>query len=106
MSGGWGTPQPGAYPQAGGFGQPGAPSGWAGPQPGAPEQGAPPQKGAAEQIFESAFKLIQQAMKKGAKDLVVETEETGSQPASYAVAPVASVQGGSMITVQIKLKHR
>jgi hypothetical protein len=72
-------------------------------QPGVATGGQPT---AAQQLMEGALRLVQQAMQRGAKDLVVETDATGAQPASYAVAPVSSVQGGGMIAVQIKLRHQ
>lgn len=44
---------------------------------------------------------------KGAKDLLVEIDRTSSQPATYAVAPAASLsEGGGAITVQIRRKHQ
>lgn len=70
-------------------------------------QGAPSRPaGTTQQVTEDLVRVVQEAMRKGAKDLVVETEQGGAQPASYAVAPLASVQGGSMITVQIRLRHQ
>ncbi len=116
-------PQPGASPQPAALPplpMPASDSAPPFPQPGASPQPAvlPPgtvaqpgmapgaQPSAAQQMMEGAFRLIQQAMQRGAKDLVVETESAGAQPASYAVAPVSSVQGGGMIAVQIKLRHQ
>ena len=45
----------------------------------------------------------------GTKDLVMEEDRTGPTPASYAVAPMAAMEGegeGKMISLTIKLKHR
>jgi hypothetical protein len=47
----------------------------------------------------------QLAQAKGAKDIVLETESTGINPASYVVAPMSSL-GSGMITLKIKLRHR
>jgi hypothetical protein len=43
---------------------------------------------------------------KGAKDLVMETDNSSAQPASYAVAPMSQLGDSGMITLQIKLKHQ
>ena len=47
---------------------------------------------------------IQTAQAKGAKDIVLETESSGPQLATYIVAPMSSLET-NMITRQIKLKH-
>lgn len=47
----------------------------------------------------------QLAQAQGAKDIVLETESNGINPAGYAVAPMSSLEAG-MITLQIKLRHR
>ena len=47
----------------------------------------------------------QLAQAKGAKDIVLEDEPTGINPAGYAVAPISSLQSG-MITLKIKLRHK
>ena len=54
---------------------------------------------------DDATRMLLGAQAKGAKDLLVEADSTGPQPASYAVAPVASLKAGAMITVRVKLKH-
>lgn len=51
-------------------------------------------------------RLLRTAQAKGAKDLLLEVDSTGAQPASYAVAPVKSLREGGMITLQIRLKHQ
>lgn len=45
------------------------------------------------------------ARHRGAKDLVVEADSASAQPASYAVAPLSSMQGGQMIALEIRLRH-
>jgi hypothetical protein len=45
------------------------------------------------------------AQQKGAKDLILEVDSESPEPASYAAAPLASLEGGQMITLEIKLKH-
>jgi hypothetical protein len=114
---------PGAYPPAGAAPPPPAPGAYPPPPPGpafppAPPASAPtsdtamPQPGGQQQVAaappstsEEAARLLREAMAKGAKDLVVETEGSGSQPASYAVAPVSAGQRSGTVSLQIKLKH-
>ena len=55
---------------------------------------------------EETNRFMMAANAKGAKDLVLETDSTSAQPASYAVAPISSLGDSGMITLQIKLKHR
>lgn len=55
---------------------------------------------------EDTGRLVAAAERRGAKDLVLETESVGSSPASYGVAPLSSMGEEGMITLQIKLKHR
>jgi hypothetical protein len=55
---------------------------------------------------EETNRFMVAANAKGAKDLVLETDSTGAQPASYAVAPISSLGDSGMITLQIKLIHR
>ena len=55
---------------------------------------------------EDAARLLMSAEAKGAKDLILEVDTTSAQPAGYAVAPVALLKDGGMITLQIKLKHQ
>ena len=55
---------------------------------------------------EETNRFMMVANAKGAKDLVLETDSTSAQPASYAVAPISSLGDSGMITLQIKLKHR
>jgi len=64
---------------------------------------APPRTAALSS--DDATRMLLGAQAKGAKDLLVEADTTGPQPASYAVAPVASLKAGAMITVRVKLKH-
>lgn len=42
---------------------------------------------------------------RGAKDLVVETEDAGREPASYVVAPLTPLDKGELIKFTIRLKH-
>lgn len=55
---------------------------------------------------EDATRLLAGAQAKGAKDLLVEADSAGLQPATYAVAPVAALKDGAMITVRVKLRHQ
>jgi len=55
---------------------------------------------------EAAAKLVSNLAAKGAKDLMVETDRTGPQPATYGVVPAASLADGGVITLQVKLRHR
>ena len=49
--------------------------------------------------------VIQAAQATGAKDIILEEDATGPAPATYAVAPVSSLDS-KVITMQVKLKHR
>lgn len=49
--------------------------------------------------------VIQTARATGAKDIILEDDVTGPAPATYAVAPVSSLES-KVITLQVKLKHR
>lgn len=71
---------------------------------GAPSYGPPPSS--AGYTPEETNRLMMVANAKGSKDLVLETDNAGPQPASYAVAPVSSLGDSGMITLQIKLKHQ
>ena len=43
---------------------------------------------------------------KGAKDLLLEVDNSSPQPASYVVAPLSRLEnGGEIIAIQVKLKH-
>jgi hypothetical protein len=53
---------------------------------------------------EETKRYTELAEAKGAKDIVLENETSGINPASYVVAPMSSLETG-MITLQIKLKH-
>lgn len=71
-----------------------------------PQPGGQPAATAPPSTSEEASRLLREAMAKGAKDLVVETEGAGPQPASYAVAPVAPGQRSNIVSLRIKLKHQ
>lgn len=49
--------------------------------------------------------VIQTARATGAKDIILEDDITGPAPATYAVAPVSSLESKA-ITLQVRLKHR
>jgi len=49
--------------------------------------------------------VIQTAQAKGAKDIILEDDVTGPAPATYAVAPVSSLES-KVITLRVNLKHR
>lgn len=55
---------------------------------------------------DDAARMLMKAQAKGAKDLILEVDTTSAQPAGYAVAPVALLGDGGMITLQVKLKHQ
>jgi hypothetical protein len=84
------------------------------PPPSAPGYAAPAGSGAylppppvsAGYTPEQTNQVMAVASSKGAKDLVMETDNASAQPASYAVAPMSSLGDSGMITLQIKLKHR
>jgi len=48
---------------------------------------------------------VQIAQAKGAKDIVLETDSNGLQPATYVVAPISTLDD-KVITIRIKLKHK
>ena len=78
-----------------------------GGQASAPPPSAPSASAAAPGFTpEETNRFMTVANAKGAKDLVLETDSTSAQPASYAVAPISSLGDSGMITLQIKLKHR
>ena len=54
---------------------------------------------------EETQQVTAMARHRGAKDLVVEVDTVSAQPASYAVAPLSSMQGGQMIAIEIRLRH-
>jgi len=94
-------------PMSAGF--PPAPSAPAYPPPPAYQAGAsqgpaylPPPPPSAGYTPEETNRFLSVASAKGSKDLVLETDNTGPQPASYAVAPMDS----GMITLQMRLKHQ
>ncbi len=91
------SPQP-MQTAGGGPGVPSLP-----PQAGYPA--LPPAQGPSGYSPEQTTQVLAAASAKGAKDLVVETETTGATPATYAVAPLSSLDDG-MITLKITLKHR
>lgn len=93
-----------AAPPAAGF-PPAAGGTLAGSETGTPQPGGQAAATAPPSTTEDAARLLREAMAKGAKDLVVETEGAGPQPASYAVAPVAPGQRSGIVSLQIKLKH-
>lgn len=66
----------------------------------------PPPPAGAAYTPEETNRFMSVASAKGAKDLVMETDNAGAQPASYAVAPMSSLGDSGMITLQIKLKHQ
>jgi hypothetical protein len=72
-----------------------SPAAFPGP-PTQPAPGTPPSDAAA---------FLQRTLAKGAKDLVVEVDAQSTRPASYAVAPVSSVQNDGPITVRVVLRH-
>jgi Domain of unknown function (DUF4384) len=74
--------------------------------PADPGSYAPPPPINAGYTQEQTNQVITVASAKGAKDLVMETDNASAQPASYAVAPMSSLGDSGMITLQIKLKHR
>ena len=92
------SPQPTQTAAVGGPAAPPMP-----PQAGYPP--LPPPSGPAGYSPEQTSQVLATANAKGAKDLVVETEATGVTPATYAVAPLSSLDDG-MITLRIALKHR
>ncbi|MBI2884215.1 MAG: DUF4384 domain-containing protein [Candidatus Methylomirabilis oxyfera] len=55
---------------------------------------------------EDTARLLANVKEKGAKDLILETDTTSTRPASYAVAPLASLKAGGMMTLHVKLKHQ
>ncbi len=55
---------------------------------------------------EQTARWVAAGEQRGAKDLVLETDSAGPRPASYAVAPLSSLENGGMITLKIKLKHQ
>jgi hypothetical protein len=55
--------------------------------------------------IEETRRVTALTQQKGAKDLVLELDSESPEPASYAAAPLASLEGGQMITLQIKLRH-
>lgn len=65
-----------------------------------------PDRQTAAITSEDAARLLMGAKSKGAKDLVLETDAASSEPASYAVAPLQSLNDGAIITMRIKLKHQ
>jgi hypothetical protein len=83
------------------------------PPPSAPSYSAPsaaslppPPPMPAGYTAEQTNQYVSVANAKGAKDLVIETDTTSAQPASYAVAPMSSLGDSGMITLKIILKHR
>ena len=74
--------------------------------PAAPGSYIPPPPISAGYTPEQTNQVMTMASAKGAKDLVMETDNASAQPASYVVAPMSSLGDSGMITLQIKLKHR
>lgn len=65
-----------------------------------------PERQTAAITSEDAARLLMGAQAKGAKDLLLETDAASPEPASYAVAPLQSLNDGAIITMRIKLKHQ
>jgi hypothetical protein len=66
----------------------------------------PPDQRPGAVTADEAARLLMTAEQKGAKDLIVEADPRGPRPASYAVAPLSSLETGGIITVRLKLKHQ
>ncbi len=51
-------------------------------------------------------RIVRTAQARGAKDLTLEVDTAGTEPAAYAVAPLSSLGEQGMLVLEIKLRHR